>query len=132
MGLPYFNTGFFRQVSRFLLVGGLATLLDIVAFWILNRYIPEFPTVCFVLAFSLSVCSRFIADKRFTFQNAQITYGRQFALYICACVLTLGIGVVTFRFFLWLGVPEIGSKLLSIPFVTVSGFILFRQIVFRR
>ena len=114
------------------MVGGLATTLDVVAFGLLHHAMPTSSTLCFVLAFTLSVCCRFIADKRFTFQNAQTTYGRQFVLYFFACLLTMGIGIATFCLFLWIGVFEMGSKLLSIPFVTASGFIIFRQIVFRR
>lgn len=132
MSLRNLDTLFFRQIGRFLLVGGLATLLDVAAFGVLHWFMPAYPTLCFVLAFFLSVCSRFIADRHFTFQNTRTAYGRQFVLYLLTCLLTMGIGLATFHLFLWFGIVEIGSKVLSVPFVTVSGFLFFRHIVFSR
>lgn len=122
---------FLRQSGRFLLVGGGATVLDFMAFVILIQMFPTMPKVCFAAAFTLSVFCRFMADKHYTFQNKSTAYGRQFVLYIAACLLTMTIGIWTFNLSMHLGADEIWSKLISIPFVTLSGFVVFRFVVFR-
>ena len=120
------------QPGRFLLVGGGATLLDLIAFSLLIYIFPEKPSVCFVVAFGLSVCCRFLADKKYTFRDTNNSYFKQFALYATGCTLTLGVGITVFTLVLQLGSSELWSKLVSIPFVTVVGYLLFRSVVFRQ
>ena len=120
----------FRRLCRFLLVGGGATLLDCLVFALLIWWMPAYPNTGFVVAFATSVCCRFAADKFFTFQNTKKTYLRQFILYCIGCTLTLGVGLLVFSLVLALGISEILSKLISIPFVTASGYLIFRHIVF--
>ena len=121
-----------RQPGRFLLVGGGATLLDLAVFSLLIYFFREKASVCFVVAFVFSVCCRFLADKNYTFRNTGNAYFRQFALYITGCCLTLGVGMTVFTLGLQLGASELWSKLVSIPFVTVAGYLFFRFVVFRR
>ena len=121
-----------RQPGRFLLVGGGATLLDLAVFSLLIYFFREKASVCFVVAFGLSVCCRFLADKNYTFRNTGNAYFRQFALYITGCCLTLGVGMTVFTLGLQLGASELWSKLVSIPFVTVVGYLFFRLVVFRQ
>ena len=120
------------QPGRFLLVGGGATLLDLIAFSLLIYLFPEKPSVCFVAAFGLSVCCRFLADKKYTFRNTDNSCFKQFALYVMGCCLTLGVGITVFALGLQLGASELWSKLVSIPFVTVVGYLFFRLVVFRQ
>ena len=96
------------QPGRFLLVGGGATLLDLIAFSLLIYLFPEKPSACFVAAFGLSVCCRFLADKKYTFRNTDNSCFRQFALYVMGCCLTLGVGITVFALLgLQLGASEL-------------------------
>ena len=81
--------------------------------------------------FSISVVCRFLADKFFTFRDITANYGRQFTLYIGACVITLLIGLCVFEVLNYLTDLPFLSKIVSVPFVTVAGYVLFRIIVFR-
>ena len=119
------------EMLRFLMVGGGATLLDLGVFRVLQCGFSVSPPVCFVVAFSVSVVCRFLADKFFTFQNIAANYGRQFTLYIGACVVTLFVGLCVFEVLNYLTDLPFLSKIGSVPFVTVAGYVLFRIIVFR-
>lgn len=124
--------GLLPQAGRFLITGGLATLLDLAVFVLLGLVLPEQLKLRFVLAFSLSVVCRFLADKSFTFNNRSKRYGSQFLLYACSCVITMLAGLGAFNLALYCGASPFWAKLVSIPCVTVAGFFLFRCIVFRR
>ena len=125
------DRGLGTEMLRFLLVGGGATLLDLTVFRILQRGFALNPTLCFIAAFTTSVVCRFLADKFFTFRNAEAAYGRQFVLYVCACCITLLVGLLMFEMLKYFtGMPFL-SKIISVPFVTLAGYILFRRIVFR-
>ena len=124
--------GLLRQAGRFLITGGLATLLDLGIFMLLGLVVPEYLKLRFVAAFSLSVACRFLADKSFTFNNKSSRYGRQFALYLLSCLFTMLLGLGVFKLSLYLGASPFWAKLISIPFVTVAGFVLIRLFVFRR
>lgn len=119
------------EMLRFLMVGGGATMLDLGVFRVLQCSFGVNPPVCFAAAFSISVVCRFLADKFFTFRDITANYGRQFTLYIGACVITLLIGLCVFEVLNYLTDLPFLSKIVSVPFVTVAGYVLFRIIVFR-
>ncbi len=121
-----------REVLRFLCIGGAATLMDLAVFRLCLHFLPERETICFVIGFALSVLCRFYADKHFTFRERRGTASTQFVLYLASCLLTLLIGVGAFNGFMLFGASAFAGKLLSIPFVTVAGYALFRYLVFRR
>jgi hypothetical protein len=82
------------------------------------------------------VLCRFFADQRFTFRFAsKDAFGpffRRFSRYIFCCILTLLLGMAVFHIALRLGCSPVLSKILSVPPVTASGYLLFRVAVFRR
>lgn len=120
------------QASRFLVTGGLATLLDLAVFMLLGLVIPEQLKLRFVFAFSVSVACRFLADKVFTFNNSSKLYSRQFSLYVLSCLFTMLVGLGAFNISLHYGASPFWAKIISIPCVTVAGFFLFRFVVFRK
>ena len=120
------------EVVRFLCIGGSATLLDLIVFNLCLLVLPSKETLSFVIGFSTSVLCRFFADKYFTFRAKQGKLPHQFALYLTSCLITLLIGVGVFNVLLCLNFTAFWSKIISIPFVTVAGYFLFKFIVFKK
>lgn len=115
---------------RFLLVGGGATALDFLLFWLLVSLWPAHDKVCFVVAFFTSVLCRFFADKLFTFRDKSGRVGLQLPLYFASTGVTLLIGLGIYSLCVWLGCGPLLAKLLSMPFVTAAGYLLFKFLVF--
>jgi putative flippase GtrA len=119
-----------KEMLRFLFTGGLSTALDFALFLSALYVFPEKNNFCFVLAFVCSAACRFIADKFFTFRHRQGNIWRQSAMYIVCAVATLALGTVIFNAGLWWGLSPLLSKIVSVPFVTISGYLLFKIVVF--
>jgi putative flippase GtrA len=120
-----------REITRFLCIGGLATLLDLAVFRLALAAIPS-KGLCFVIGFTVSVTARFAADKSFTFKANAGKTSRQFTLYVMSCCATLLIGLGVFNALLLLSFSPMWSKVISIPFVTVAGYLLFKFLVFKQ
>ena len=120
------------QASRFLVTGGLATLLDLAVFMLLGLVIPEPLKLRFVFAFSVSVACRFLAEQVFTFHDSSTLHHRKYSLYVLAGLFTMLVGLGAFNMSLHYGASPFWSKIISIPCVTVAGFFLFRFVVFRK
>lgn len=119
------------EILRFLGVGLCATILDVLFFWVLLALECN-KTAAYLIAFYTSITCRFFIDQRFTFRNDRANSLAQFRSYAAACTLTALIGIATFQAALWMGLSPLAAKLLSIPCVTASGYLLFRRVVFTR
>lgn len=122
----------FREIARFLGVGLGATALDMLLFWGLVGILECNETAGYLVAFYTSVICRFFFDQRYTFRNDRANTAIQLRAYAAACTLTALIGIAAFHAALWAGFPPLAAKIVSIPLVTASGYMLFRRIVFTR
>ena len=120
---------------RFLWVGLWATILDCIALLILTNFFQIDKTISFLLAFYTSVLCRFFFDKYYTFStdsNLMLDSTlRQLMVYILSCSMTMLIGIIIFESSFHITHSVIISKIISIPCVTLSGFIFFKLFVFR-
>lgn len=127
---PRVNEGF-----RFLSVGLFATLFDILTLHLLNEFTEINKSICFTISFFLSVVARFFLDKNVTFRyvcsNGICIIGSLFFAYVLSCVFTYFVGFLFFRCGLMVGFSVIVSKIISIPPVTISGYLLFKYFVFK-
>lgn len=123
----------YPEVLRFLLIGGSATLLDLLIFRLLLIGLPHSVNACYVIAFTISVVCRFYADKYYTFkERSSKNKSTQFLSYLLSCLATMSIGILFLNFFLLLNLSPFWSKVFSIPFVTVAGYFLFKFFVFKK
>lgn len=118
------------EAARFLLAGAGATALDFLLFWLLVSLFPDRDTACFAIAFFTSVTCRFFADKRFTFRDPSRRVGQQMFLYFASTLCTLLISLGVYSLCVRLGCAPLPAKLISMPFVTAAGYLLFKGMVF--
>jgi putative flippase GtrA len=115
--------------ARFLIVAAFATLLDVALCTVLCLPFPK--EIAYVVAFVTALLARFCLDRSFTFKSTDPNVAAQFLRYAACCFATLLTGLMIFRTLCQSGVTPLASKLISIPPVTVLGFLLFRFVVFR-
>ena len=135
-GGKVFGRSLFAEMARFLVTGAGATALDVLLFWLLVSLFPAHGKACFAVSFCTSVLCRFFADKRFTFVDTaggtmSGKTGRQLLMYFASSLGTMVVGLGVYSLCLRFASGPLLAKLVSIPFVTASGFLLFKLVVFR-
>lgn len=92
------------QLVRFIIVGVLNTLVDLVAFYLLGL-IPGMPDIAAkAISYILGICNSFIWNKYWTFGAARSARGkREFAVFFAVNIPPLIVNVVVFTLLgLWI------------------------------
>ena len=131
--LYIFKFGVWTQLMQFLLVGGLGTLVNILALTAFLKF--ELPTrIAIAAAILVSMCFNFGLNRRFSFSAArQRAWPRQFVKFIAASSIGAAINyAVTVLFHARApGVPLKTAALLGIAVGTGFNFVASRYLVFR-
>jgi putative flippase GtrA len=115
---------------RFLVVGGTAAVVDFTTFGVARPWLPRLAT--FVLAYACSTATHYLLNRFWALPSGRLDHGRQFAEYIGAALLNLGIRYALF----WLcrtqlGFSELISYAIALPPTTIVIFLLLNFRVFR-
>ncbi len=120
--------------ARFLLIGGWSTLLDCAVLAALTVWANWNPTPAYIAGFTTSIITRYFIDRYYTFRHstmfAKIVW-REFFQYIFSCCFAMTIGTIIFYACIYIGLSVTISKIISIPPVTIAGYLLFRFVVFK-
>lgn len=110
----------------FLVSGGLSTLLDLGLFALLIQVLDG--SLAFALSYLICIVARFAFDVRFTFgvDSPELRHFRQY-LAASLCLMLMGLGVFHL---LELFFSPVVAKVLSIPPVTLTGFLVMHYLVF--
>ncbi len=120
--------------ARFLLIGGWSTILDCAVLAMLTTWANWSPTPAYIAGFTTSIVTRYFIDRFYTFRHAKMfakVVWREFFQYIFSCCFAMAIGTVIFYACIYLGFSVAISKIISIPPVTIAGYLLFRFVVFK-
>lgn len=112
----------------FLVSGGLSTLLDLVLFSLLIHVVHV--AAAYLLSYLICVIVRFGFDARYTF-SVDSPAVRHFWLYLGANIGLMLMGLGVFHL-LGLYFSPVIAKVLSIPPVTVTGFVVMNRLIFPR
>lgn len=111
----------------FLASGATSTLLDILLFHQLTRVLDDH--IAFLLSYTACVMLRYFVDARLVLQ---IRHGpRSFSTYVLTNALVMMAGLLAYHAALHF-VPLLPAKILSIPVTVLSGYLLLKQVVFRK
>jgi len=121
-----------KQVTRYLVVGGLATSLNYVIFFVLYKYSGVNYLISSATGFVLSVLAGYVFNKKWTFgENNSST--KQVVKYFLVYLISLFLSVFLLNLTVEVAEmkPEYGN-IISIAFTTCTNFIGLKYLVFKR
>lgn len=118
------------QIFKFVVVGGIATLIDWVIYFVLFNYFHIFPLISNVISYSISVIYNFIMSVKWVFDTKDKSMKRLLFEFI---ILSL-IGLIISEFIIWffleiLSFNSIIAKILSTLIVMIINFILRKKVL---
>lgn len=79
-----------KQIIRFIIVGGIATIIDYIVFFLLHDYLRVNTLISNIISFTVSVIYNYIASINWVFEvNANLDKKKQFIVYIILSIIGL-------------------------------------------
>lgn len=113
------------QIFKFIVVGGIATIIDWIIYFVLYHFIKMPPLVANIISFSVSVVYNYWASCKYVFKvNKDKSKVRQFVEFIIFAIIGLGIN----ELMIWglnskLGLNAMLVKILATAVVMVFNFV---------
>lgn len=129
-----YNSRFLAQFLKFLLVGVINTIIDVVVYFFLTRMIPflfVYRSLAKTISYSVGVLNSYIWNKSWTF-NAEVKFVSSFVPFVVVNVVAVLIntGSMFILYKRW-QFPEMISLVASIGIVFLWNFILSKFVVFK-
>lgn len=129
-----FNQKQFRDLFLYLIVGGLATIVEWVAFWVFSSPLHIQYLVATALAFIISTFANWAFGRLLVFKDAgnQSLIKELVSIYLASVVgllLNLAIMYVLVEFF---SIPEMLSKMCATVIVFAYNFLIRKLIIYRK
>ncbi|MGX7106366.1 GtrA family protein [Hutsoniella sourekii] len=115
-----------QQIIRFILVGGLATLIDFLVLAFLYHGLNLYYLIATVIAFIVSTIFNYWASMRFIFKSKYGPDQRHKEFIIFLILSLIGLALTSLLMVLgvdWLGLPVMFAKVLVTGFVMVFNFV---------
>ena len=79
-----------KQIIRFIIVGGIATIIDYIVFFLLHDYLRVNTLISNIISFTVSVIYNYIASINWVFEvNTNLDKKKQFIVYIILSIIGL-------------------------------------------
>lgn len=126
----------YKETLLYLVFGGLTTLINIAAYWLLTAVFSVDVMVANALAWVLSVLFAFVTNKLFVFESKSLAVSlvlKELGLFVGARLFSgaLDMGVV-YLFAVRLRFNDLVVKVLSNIIVIVVNYILSKLIIFKK
>ena len=116
---------FLNQIFKFIIVGGIATVIDLSVYYVLYNFLKINPLVSNVLAFAISVTYNYIASVKWVFDvNRDKSKKQMFLEFMLFSI----IGLLLTELIIYLGIDKIKlnamiTKIIATAIVMVFNFI---------
>ncbi len=119
------TTNLLIQIFKFVIVGGIATLIDWIVYYILYNFLKVNPLIANILSFSVSVIYNYSASVRWVFDvNKNKNKKKMFAEFMIFSVIGLIITeLLLYLFINILSLHAMLSKVISTLIVMVFNFV---------
>lgn len=119
------NKKLLTQIFKFIIVGGIATVIDYIIFFIMHDILHINTLVSNIMSFSISVIYNYIASVKWVFDvDKDKDKKQQFIIFIVLSVIGLGINTgIVFLLIDVLKVYSLISKVIATGIVMVFNFI---------
>ena len=117
------------QIFKFIIVGGIATLIDWIIYYICYHFIGIEPLLANIISFSISVVYNFWASVKYVF-NTKGDNKRNFIIFIVLAVIGLGINeLIIFLLHNQLSWNAMLVKIIATAIVMVFNFVTRKKLL---
>lgn len=119
------NKQLLTQILKFGIVGGIATIIDWIIYYLLYNYLGINPLIANILSFSISVIYNYIASVKWVFNvNENKSKLRMFIEFILFAVL----GLILTELLLWIQIDKLNinkmiAKIIATGIVMIFNFV---------
>lgn len=114
-----------KQILKFGIVGGLATLIDYIVLWLLTEFVGFYYLASAAVSFSVSVIFNYICSMRYVFvPRENVDKRKEFLVFLVLSIIGLGLN----QLLMWLGTGVMGvhyliTKLCATALVMIYNFV---------
>jgi len=115
----------FKQIFKFVIVGGLSFVLDFILYYIFTRFMHLPEMLSQVMSFSLSLIFNYILSMRFVFQaKDNLKKHHEFMIFVTFSVMGAGLNWLLFYImFYQMGIDDLITKIVVAGVVMVFNFV---------
>ena len=125
-----------RSVILYIIFGVLTTLVNIVSYWLLTRWLKQSVNTATVVAWILSVLFAYITNRTWVFDSKAIQPNEVIREIVSFFLARLSTGLldwlIMFVFVTKLSLPDMPVKIASNILVIVLNYVLSRFLVFKK
>jgi len=119
------NNKLLLQIFKFIIVGGIATIIDWIIYYILVKHIKMDPLIGNIISFSISVIYNFTASVKWVFNvNENKSKKKMFIEFIVFSI----IGLLLTELLLWIGIHLLGQNEIMIKIISTAIVMVFNFI----
>ena len=119
------NVKLFIQIFKFVIVGGTATVLDWILYYILYNYLKINPLIANIISFSISTVYNYWASTKWVFEvNKDKSSKRLFIEFVLFSVIGLGLT----ELLLWIGINLLSMNAMLIKIIATIIVMIFNFI----
>ena len=112
------------QIIKFIIVGGIATIIDWLIYYIAYNYLNIKPLISNIISYSISTVYNYLASVKFVFKVSKNNGKRNFIIFIIFSLIGLGLSELLIYLFIdKLNISKMISKILSTVIVMIFNFI---------
>ena len=115
----------FAQILKFVIVGGLSFVIDMVFYFIFTRYFHIVEMVSTIMSFSISVIFNYILSMKYVFVGKDdMKKHHEFMIFVTFSIMGAGLNWALFYLMFYiLLIPDLITKILVAGIVMVFNFI---------
>jgi putative flippase GtrA len=115
----------FAQIFKFVIVGGLSFVIDMVFYFIFTRYFHVIEMIATIMSFSISVVFNYVMSVKFVFVSKDdLKKHHEFMIFVTLSLLGAGLNWALFYLMFYvLLIPDLITKILVAGIVMVFNFI---------
>lgn len=115
----------FVQIFKFVIVGGIATIIDWIIYYVLYNFAHIQPLIANILSFSVSVIYNYIASVKWVFDvNENKNKFRMLAEFLIFSI----IGLLLSELLLWLGINKLNMNAMLVKIIATAIVMVFNFI----
>jgi len=121
------------EFIRYVLVGGTATLIDWILFYIFALKLTFHYQIALIISFSTATLTHYILSKKFTFKCQSKKILKQIFLFFMISIISLSISIfIMFIFIDLILISKMLSRVLTTGILLIVNYLIHKNITFNK